>query len=62
MNYTAQKIEPKTTAPLEDIIGWDIPNWSVALDYWRSHTKLDLPSSRALEIGSRFGGISLWAE
>jgi SAM-dependent methyltransferase len=54
-------VKMKDTANIEDIIGWDIPNWSVALDYWRDHTTKQLESSYAMEIGSRFGGISLWA-
>ncbi len=45
---------------LNDIIEWDIPNWSVALDYWRKHTLCNLSSMRALEIGGRHGGLSLW--
>jgi len=48
-------------ATLDDIIEWDIPNWSVALDYWRKHTLQNSSSIRALEIGSRHGGLSLWA-
>jgi len=43
-----------------DIVEWDVPNWSVALDYWQEHTACDLPSIHALEIGSRRGGLSLW--
>ncbi len=43
-----------------DIVEWDIPNWSVALDYWQEHSRLDLSSVYALEIGSRHGGLSLW--
>lgn len=52
------------TAPacdLADIIEWDIANWSVALDYWPKHTLRNSPPVNALEIGSRHGGISLWA-
>lgn len=44
-----------------DIVEWDVVNWSVALDYWPRHTRQDLPSAHALEIGSRHGGLSLWA-
>jgi SAM-dependent methyltransferase len=48
-------------ATIEDIIGWDIPNWSVALDYWTNHTTQNIAGSYGMEIGSRYGGISLWA-
>lgn len=46
---------------LEDIIEWDIPNWSVALDYWSKNTEINPSNKNALEIGSRNGGLSLWA-
>ena len=46
---------------LHDIIEWDIPNWSVALEYWKKHTAQDLATSSAMEIGSMHGGLSLWA-
>lgn len=46
---------------LKDIIEWDIPNWSVALKFWEKNTAHDLSSINALEIGSRNGGLSLWA-
>lgn len=51
----------KKDLDLADIIEWDIPNWSVALRYWAKNTKYDFPSIHALEIGSRHGGLSLWA-
>jgi SAM-dependent methyltransferase len=50
----------KETSDLQDIIEWDIPNWSLALDFWRKETSLDLSCVEALEIGSRNGGLSLW--
>jgi SAM-dependent methyltransferase len=46
---------------LNDVIEWDVPNWSRALPFWLNQTKLNLSSTFALEIGSRHGGISLWA-
>ncbi len=46
---------------LSDVIEWDVPNWSVALRYWRTHTRQCLPNARALEIGARHGGLSLWS-
>jgi SAM-dependent methyltransferase len=44
----------------EDIVEWDVENWSSALDYWQRHSGLTLPACAALEIGSRNGGLSLW--
>ncbi len=47
---------------LKDIIGWDVANWSQALQYWEKF----LPEKKsndttALELGSGFnGGLSLW--
>jgi len=46
---------------IDDIIGWDVINWSVALDYWKEHTVQDLATSSAMEIGCGHGGLSLWA-
>jgi SAM-dependent methyltransferase len=43
-----------------DVIGWDIKNWSMALDFWEKETSLDLSSALALEIGAGNGGLSLW--
>jgi SAM-dependent methyltransferase len=45
---------------LEDIIEWDIINWSKALKYWKS--KIDIVSKNyyCLELGGRKGGPSLW--
>lgn len=48
-------------SPLHDIIGWDIPNWSVSLTYWRRNTLRNSPSIHVLEIGCGQGGLSLWA-
>lgn len=50
-----------SAAELKDIIEWDIPNWSVALKYWREHTHQDVTSMNAMEIGGKCGGLSLWA-
>lgn len=50
-----------STLNLNDIIEWDIPNWSVALDYWPKFTIQNASSINALELGSRNGGLSLWA-
>ena len=45
---------------MQDIIGWDIVNWSVGLKYWEQNTTLDLSNCFGLEIGSEYGGLSLW--
>jgi SAM-dependent methyltransferase len=45
----------------EDIVGWDVVNWSRALDYWESTLDLNLADCRALELGcGDNGGVSLW--
>lgn len=41
-------------------IEWDSRNWSGALDFWTKHSRQDLSKARALELGSRNGGLSLW--
>ena len=46
---------------LEDIIEWDINNWSSAIEYWHMHRHSEWSSMKAIEIGSRHGGLSLWA-
>ncbi|MCT8342242.1 MULTISPECIES: class I SAM-dependent methyltransferase [Photorhabdus] len=46
---------------LQDVIEWDIYNWSHALKYWQDNSSLELKSANTLEIGSENGGLSLWA-
>ncbi len=43
---------------LTDIIEWDLVNWGKAIPYWEDR----LPNSKgkALELGGRRGGLSLW--
>ncbi len=42
-----------------DLMQWDVVNWSVALPFWDS--QVDWPNThRALELGGREGGLSLW--
>ncbi|WP_387467882.1 methyltransferase domain-containing protein [Photorhabdus sp. RM323S] len=50
---------PRST--LNDIIEWDVNSWSKCLDFWLSKGKVNLENAQALEIGSRNGGLSLWA-
>jgi len=45
---------------LAEFVEWDVRNWSAALDFWSTHTELDLSRCSALELGSRNGGLSLW--
>jgi len=45
---------------LADIVEWDVANWAPALWYWTQHSALSPTGCRALEIGSRHGGLSLW--
>lgn len=49
-----------TKIPLEIVIEWDVENWSGALDHWSANTDLAVDRGRALEIGARNGGLSLW--
>src|SRR5215831_16425956 len=43
-----------------NFIEWDVRNWSSALDFWLAHSTQNLSTCRALEIGTRNGGLSLW--
>jgi SAM-dependent methyltransferase len=45
---------------LRDIIGWDMGNWSRALDFWRGHTALPSDGT-CLELGcGKQSSLSLW--
>ncbi len=45
----------------EAVVGWDVVNWSRALDYWDSRLDFDPSGGRALELGcGGNGGLSLW--
>jgi SAM-dependent methyltransferase len=46
-------------AQLRAVIGWDVRNWSRALPLWQRHVDAVRPR-RALAIGERGGGLSLW--
>jgi SAM-dependent methyltransferase len=42
-----------------DILQWDVKSWAKALQYWER--KIDFSTtSKALELGGREGGLSLW--
>lgn len=44
---------------IEDIVEWDVVNWSHALTFWDQHLK-DAKGLKCLELGGRRGGPSLW--
>jgi len=48
------------TPNLSEIIEWDVRNWSAVLDYWSSNSLQTFAGCKALEIGGRHGGLSLW--
>jgi SAM-dependent methyltransferase len=44
---------------IKDIIQWDVNAWKYAINFWES--KCDINSSKkALELGGRQGGLTLW--
>lgn len=49
-----------TLAQFTPFVEWDVRNWSAAPQFWMANTELDLRGTKALEIGSRHGGLSLW--
>jgi SAM-dependent methyltransferase len=46
-------------ARIRAVIGWDVRNWARALPFWQRQIDLHRPR-RALAIGERGGGLSLW--
>lgn len=54
------KKNTKHTLPLKDIIGWDVKNWSEIIEVWRPLLESFPKGSKALAIGERDGGLSLW--
>lgn len=46
--------------PLSVIIEWDTLNWAKALQYWETVLPQSLLGWRALEVGARNGGLSLY--
>ncbi len=49
---------------ISDIIEWDIHNWKKAILFWEkylSNNNFSFKNKKVLEIGSRNGGLSLWA-
>jgi SAM-dependent methyltransferase len=47
------------TPPLSAVFQWDVRTWSRALPLWEKHLPHHRPA-RALAIGEREGGLSLW--
>lgn len=45
---------------LANVIEWDVHNWGTALTYWTRHSRRGFAGCRALEVGGRNGGLSLW--
>ncbi|MCB9044848.1 MAG: class I SAM-dependent methyltransferase [Chitinophagales bacterium] len=46
--------------PVQDIIEWDILNWSQLMAYWQPVLEQLPRDSKVLAIGERNGGLSLW--
>ena len=44
---------------INDIIGWDVVNWSKCLNFWEKYL-IEPQNKNGLEIGGRQGGLSLW--
>lgn len=44
---------------INDIFQWDVKAWSIALPFWEQKIK-EIPTGKALELGGRQGGLSLW--
>lgn len=46
---------------LNDVLAWDVGNWSAALKFWEEHGELcsDEPLD-CLEVGANGGGLSVW--
>lgn len=45
---------------MQQIVGWDVVNWSKAIDYWEKNAHLYGKELECLELGSSKGGMSLW--
>lgn len=46
--------------PVQDIIEWDVLNWSRLMQYWQPVLEQLPRDSKVLAIGERNGGLSLW--
>jgi SAM-dependent methyltransferase len=45
---------------IKDIIGWDVVNWSKAIEFWGNRINLKERNFKCLELGGIKGGLSLW--
>ena len=45
---------------IEDIIEWDVKNWSKSLKFWSKNIDVKSNHNTCLELGGRRGGLSLW--
>ena len=46
----------------EEVIEWDVKNWSRAIEFWEKDIPENLEGMKVLDIGGRNGGLSLfWA-
>lgn len=43
-----------------DVCQWDVINWQRAFTFWQENTKLNLPECKAIELGAREGGASVF--
>lgn len=50
----------KTDFPVQDIIRWDVLNWSRLIDEWLPLLEQLPKNCKVLAIGEREGGLSLW--
>ncbi len=50
----------KNPDKLSKYVEWDVRNWTVALKFWLAYSKKQLSKCRVLEIGTDYGGLSLW--
>lgn len=51
---------PLSPSQLLAIIEWDVATWAQAFPVWEAHLLDDLAGIKALEIGGRTGGLSLY--
>jgi len=47
-------------AELRKYVEWDVRNWAIALDFWLANSAKQLSECSVLEIGTNYGGLSLW--
>jgi SAM-dependent methyltransferase len=45
---------------MDDIVEWDVANWSKAVRFWEAHAEVSGGELECLELGARRGGLSLW--